>query len=174
MAAPYYLVATAFYIWWGGTTAPARYAVPITLLLVVPSAFWFATAKSVAARMASLSALALSLFVTATVASVISRLPTRVLVPALHAQADSVDFAATALPGLHGPRKICGAVVEATYPFGPRLGCPANITAFGNDDRLDVGITFDPAAITDAPQFLNCLNEAFDIFVGKGALVTAE
>jgi hypothetical protein len=70
IAVPYYLVATSFYIWWGGTTAPARYAVPIALLLVVPSAVWFATAKSVAARTVSLSALVLSLFMTATVASV--------------------------------------------------------------------------------------------------------
>jgi diacylglycerol O-acyltransferase len=106
---------------------------------------------------------------TAAVASVISRLPTRVLVPALHAQADSVDFAATALPGLHGPRRICGAVIEASYPFGPRLGCPANITAFGNDDRLDVGIAYDPAAITDPPEFLQCLAEAFETFVGNPA-----
>ena len=70
LAVPYYLVATSFYMWWGGTTAPARYAVPITLLLVVPAAVWFATAKSVAARTAGLSALAVSLFMTATVALV--------------------------------------------------------------------------------------------------------
>jgi len=70
LAVPYYLVATSFPAWWGGTTAPARYAVPIALLLVVPAAVWFATAKSVAARTASLSALVVSLFMTATVASV--------------------------------------------------------------------------------------------------------
>jgi hypothetical protein len=70
IAVPYYLVATSFYIWWGGTTAPARYAVPISLLLGIPSAFWFATARSPAARTASLGALVVSLFMTVTVASV--------------------------------------------------------------------------------------------------------
>jgi hypothetical protein len=70
IALPYYFVATSFYTWWGGTTAPARYVVPITLLLVVPAASWFAAAKSVAARTASLSALVVSLFMTATIASV--------------------------------------------------------------------------------------------------------
>ncbi len=70
LAVPYYLVATSFPAWWGGTTAPARYAVPIALLLVVPAAVWFATAKSVAARTASISALVVSLFMTATIAMV--------------------------------------------------------------------------------------------------------
>jgi WS/DGAT/MGAT family acyltransferase len=95
----------------------------------------------------------------------IGRLPTRLLVPALHAQADSVDFAATALPGLRSARHICGSLIEATYPFGPRLGCPVNITALGNHDRLDIGVAFDPAAITDAELFLRSLTEAFDGYV---------
>jgi hypothetical protein len=69
IALPYYLVATSFYTWWGGTTAPARYVVPVTLLLVVPVAFWVATAKSVAARAATFSLLAVSLLITASVAS---------------------------------------------------------------------------------------------------------
>ena len=84
------------------------------------------------------------------VAATLGRLPTRLLLPALHAQADSVDFAATALPGLRGARHICGSLIEASYPLGPRLGCPMNITAFGNDDRLDVGIALDPAALDAA------------------------
>ena len=90
-----------------------------------------------------------ALRLTAALASTISRLPTRLLLPALHAQADSVDFAATTLPGLRGSRRICGSLVEASYPFGPRLGCPLNLTAFGNADRLDVGIALDPTAITE-------------------------
>ena len=83
--------------------------------------------------------------------------PTRLLLPALHAQADSVDFAATALPGLRGARHICGSLIEAIYPLGPRLGCPMNITAFGNDDRLDVGIALDPAALEQPDLLVECL-----------------
>ena len=37
-------------------------------------------------------------------------------------------------PGLRGTRHICGSLIEASYPLGPRLGCPMNITAFGNDE----------------------------------------
>jgi WS/DGAT/MGAT family acyltransferase len=102
---------------------------------------------------------------TTALAWTIGRLPTRLLLPALHAQADSVDFAATAFPGLRGPRHICGSLVEATYPFGPRLGCPVNFTALGNDDRLDLGIALDPAAITEPDVFLRSLSEAFGSFV---------
>ena len=106
-----------------------------------------------------------ALRLTAALASTISRLPTRVLLPALHAQADSVDFAATTLPGLRGSRHICGSLIEASYPFGPRLGCPVNLTAFGNADRLDVGIALDPAAITEPDILLECIHEAFYAFV---------
>ena len=51
-------------------------------------------------------------------------------------------------PGLRAAH-ICGSLIEASYPLGPRLGCPMNITAFGNDDRLDVGIALDPVAIAE-------------------------
>ena len=78
------------------------------------------------------------------VASVVGRLPTRVLTPALHAQANSVDFVATAVPGFRTERHVGGALIEECFPFGPRLGCLANISAFGNGDRLDIGIVVDP------------------------------
>ncbi len=96
----------------------------------------------------------------------ISRLPTRFVLPALHAQADSVDFAATAIPGLRRDRHIAGALVEGMFPFGPRLGCPVNITALGHADRLDVGVALDPAAITEPDLFVQSLTEAFEMFVG--------
>ncbi len=107
-----------------------------------------------------------ALRVTSTLALAIGRLPNRVLIPALHAQADTVDYAATTLPGARGPRHICGATIEESYPFGPRLGCPLNISAFGNEDRLDVGLVIDPAAVADPDRLLSCLKTAFAGFVG--------
>jgi hypothetical protein len=70
IAVPYFLVAASFTSWWGGTTPPARYFVPITPLLAVPAACWFATARSVAARTSGLAALLISLLMTATFAFV--------------------------------------------------------------------------------------------------------
>jgi WS/DGAT/MGAT family acyltransferase len=95
------------------------------------------------------------------IASAISRLPPQVLIPLLRAQVGTVDFAATAIPGLRGSGYICGARIDASYPFGPRVGCPVNLTAFASKDRLDVGIALDPAAITEPAVFLDCLAEAY-------------
>lgn len=67
---PYFLLAASFTSWWGGTTPPARYFVPITPLLALPAAFWFAMAGSVAMRTVNLSALVASLLMTVTMASV--------------------------------------------------------------------------------------------------------
>jgi hypothetical protein len=106
-----------------------------------------------------------ALSLTSALAATIARLPTRLLIPALHAQADTVDFAATALPGSRNLRHLCGAAIEQSYPFGPRLGCPLNISAFGNEDRLDIGIAIDPATVDDPDVLLDCLNTAFSSFV---------
>ena len=101
---------------------------------------------------------------TSPIASTLSWLPSRLLLPALHAQAHSVDFVATSFSGLRGPRTIAGALVEDSYPFGPRLGCLMNITGFGVGDRLDVGVTLDPAAVSEPDAFLECLAAAFAAF----------
>jgi hypothetical protein len=98
-------------------------------------------------------------------ASAFSRLPSQVLVPLLHGQVGTIDFAATAIPAMRGSGSICGAQIETTYPFGPRLGCPVNLTAFADKDRLDVGIALDPAAITEPAVFLDCLTEAYSDLV---------
>jgi diacylglycerol O-acyltransferase / wax synthase len=102
-----------------------------------------------------------ALRLTSGIASALARLPNRLLLPALHAQARAVDFAATSFPGLRGPRTVCGAVVEESYPFGPRLGCLMNITGFGVGDHLDVGITLDSAAVAHPDVLVECIVSAF-------------
>jgi diacylglycerol O-acyltransferase / wax synthase len=95
-------------------------------------------------------------------------LPTRFLTSALNAQAESVDFAATAIPGLRGQRHVCGSLIEAVYPLGPRLGCPLNITALGNEDRLDIGIALDSSVIRKPDVLVSSLTEAFSGFGAAG------
>jgi WS/DGAT/MGAT family acyltransferase len=99
--------------------------------------------------------------VTAALASTISLLPNRLLLPALNTQADSIDLSVTTLPGLRGKPELCGATVRTAYPIGPRLGVPLNVTAFGSHRDLDIGVALDPAAITDPDGFRECLVEAF-------------
>jgi diacylglycerol O-acyltransferase / wax synthase len=110
-----------------------------------------------------------ALQVASRLAATLGRLPTRLLLPALHAQADSVDFAATALPGLRGSRHVCGSLIEKNYPLGPRLGCPMNITAFGNDGNLDIGIALDSANFQEPEHLLECLRGAFDNYLDTAA-----
>ncbi len=97
----------------------------------------------------------------APLASTISHLPAQILISLLRAQAGTVDFSATVVPGLGAANRICGARVESAFPFGPRLGCPVNFSAFANRGALEVGIAFDPAAITEPAVFLECLEEGF-------------
>jgi diacylglycerol O-acyltransferase len=107
-----------------------------------------------------------ALRVSRTLAWAISMMPPRAVTSALHTQADAVDFAATAMPGLRRPRHIAGATVEGLHPFGPRLGCPCNVSAFGNDGRLDLGIALDAAAITEPDVFVESLRQATERFSG--------
>jgi len=144
----------------GNGFAPARVAVPTT---AGPIGSHF---EIVAERLTQARAEPALRFAPA-VASTFSHLPAGVLIPALHAQAGTVDFSATTIPGIRGSGHICGARIETSYPFGPRLGCPVNLTAFGNKDRLDVGIALDPAAISEPEVFLECLGEAFTGLAGS-------
>jgi WS/DGAT/MGAT family acyltransferase len=105
-----------------------------------------------------------ALSLTSTLAATFGRLPARLLIPALHAQADTVDFAATTLPGHRRTGHVCGSAVEESYPFGPRLGCPLNISAFGNEDRLDIGIAIDATTILEPDVLIDCLRTAFSGF----------
>lgn len=105
-----------------------------------------------------------ALHVTDALATVISRLPARVVASAMRSQVSSVDFVATSLPGIRGVRHICGAAIEESFPFGPRLGSLMNITGFGVDDRLDIGLSLDPGAIADPDVLVECMTEAFQRF----------
>jgi hypothetical protein len=141
----------------GNWFAPIRIEVPTSVGHPGPQ---FGVVAERLARARSEPALSL----TSALASTVGRLPTRLLIPALHAQADTVDFAATTIPGSRVQRHLCGAAVEQSYPFGPRLGCPVNISAFGNEDRLDIGIVIDPATVVEADVLLDCLTTAFSGF----------
>jgi len=106
-----------------------------------------------------------ALHVTELLTSAISHLPTRFLASTMRAQAGTVDFVATSLPGIRGVRQIGGAVIEKSFPFGPRLGALVNITGYGVDDRLDVGVALDPSAIAEPELLIECVMKAFQGFV---------
>ena len=60
----YLAAVSAYHMWWGGWSAPARFAVPVLLMLGVPAAvFW--KERALAGRAAASAALTLSLLITA-------------------------------------------------------------------------------------------------------------
>jgi WS/DGAT/MGAT family acyltransferase len=143
---------------WGNWFAPARVEIPCTSDHPQRQ---FGIVRERLAQARHEPALRL----TAALASSLSRLPNRLLLPAIQAQLETIDLAVTAIPGLHGSPTLCGAAIKRAYPMGPRLGIPLNITAFGNNGRLDIGIAVDPAAITDPGGFHDCLIEVLDQLV---------
>jgi len=102
-------------------------------------------------------------------AGLISLLPASLLVPALRAQARTVDFAASIVPGLRSGRYMAGSPVEASWPMGPRMGCAVNFTLLTCDDRLHLGVNLDPAAVTDPAALMECLAESFGGLLEAGA-----
>lgn len=103
------------------------------------------------------------------VAAMAAGLPTALLVELTRAQARTVDFAASNLRGSPASLYLGGARIEASYPFGPRSGCPLNVTVLSYCGTLDVGIHSDPAAVTDPEALVGCLREAFDELIALGA-----
>jgi WS/DGAT/MGAT family acyltransferase len=138
----------------GNRFAPARVVVPLG-----PKD----PAKRVSAVSRSLADVAAEpgLGMADSLAGLISLLPASVLVPALRAQARTVDFATSIVPGLRSGRFMAGAAVEASWPMGPRVGCAVNFTLLTCDDRLHLGVNLDPAAVTDPAALMECLAESF-------------
>lgn len=62
---PYLLAVTHFAMWWGGTSAPARFAVPMLPMLAIPAAVSWETMCSRSARATAVAALGGTVFATA-------------------------------------------------------------------------------------------------------------
>ncbi|MGH8999585.1 MAG: wax ester/triacylglycerol synthase domain-containing protein [Acidimicrobiia bacterium] len=139
----------------GNHFAPARGVMPIGPK--DPAARLAATRRRLAA-LAAEPGISLAEFL----ASVLSLVPAGLLAPALRAQARTVDFATSIVPGLRGRRWVAGAPVEGSWPIGPRLGCAANFTLASCGDRLGLGINLDPVAFSDPGAFVECLGDSFD------------
>jgi diacylglycerol O-acyltransferase len=90
-----------------------------------------------------------------------SGLPTSMLVAATHSQTRTIDFAASNLRGSAVTLYLGGARILANYPFGPRTGCALNVTLLSYCDELHMGLNIDPAAVTDIPLLMDCLDESF-------------
>ncbi|HET9771302.1 MAG TPA: wax ester/triacylglycerol synthase domain-containing protein [Acidimicrobiia bacterium] len=145
----------------GNRFAPARAVVPLG-----PKD----PAKRVAAVTRTLAEVAAEpgLTMADSLAGLISLLPASVLVSALRAQARTVDFAASIVPGLRSGRFMAGAPVEGSWPMGPRVGCAVNFTLLTCGERLHLGVNLDPAAVTEPAVLMECLAGAFSDLLEAG------
>jgi len=100
------------------------------------------------------------------VAGLLRFLPTVLSTTIASALFVGIDVAASNVPGSPVPLYLCGHRITALIPFGPLVGCAANVTMVSFDGTVHVGVNSDPAAVTDPAAFLDDLGSAFQAVVG--------
>jgi hypothetical protein len=70
------------------------------------------------------------------------------------------DIAATNVPGPPFPVYVAGARVTRLVPFAPKGGASVNVALMSYDGTAFLGITIDPAAVTDPDLLVDCLSAA--------------
>ncbi|HEY1917355.1 MAG TPA: wax ester/triacylglycerol synthase domain-containing protein [Streptosporangiaceae bacterium] len=108
----------------------------------------------------------------ARLAPVLAQLPAALSTLGLAAHARRVDLQASNVMGAPMPTYLAGQRVRRLYPFGPLPGIPAMAVLLSHDGTCCIGVTYDPAAITDAPLFFTCLGEAMDELLDGHATIT--
>jgi diacylglycerol O-acyltransferase len=96
------------------------------------------------------------------ISGVISRLGPAASVSLLGSMMKGVDITTTNVPGPPFPVWMAGARVDEFYAFGPLAGSAVNIALFTYDGAAHLGITTDPAAVSDPDFFVQCIQEALD------------
>lgn len=102
-------------------------------------------------------------------AGLIGVLPTSVLVNIARAQARTLDFVTSNLRGSPVPLHLAGRRIEASVPFGPRIGSALNVTLFSYTDEMQLGLNLDPVAVTRPGLLLDCLSESFAALLALAA-----
>ncbi|RNL62846.1 DUF1298 domain-containing protein [Nocardioides marmoriginsengisoli] len=95
-------------------------------------------------------------------APTLRQVPARVAIAAMGAHARRVDLQASNLVGPPCPLYLAGQKVERMYAFGPLPGVPAMAVLVSYDGVCTIGLTLDPAAVTDTALFVDCVQAAFD------------
>ena len=103
-----------------------------------------------------------SLSLIAPMAGVLNRLPTTLTTAVFGSLLKGVDFTTSNVPGAPVPLYLCGARIDAMFPFGPLAGAALNVTLLSNCDHVHVGVNSDVAAVPDPDVLHECLRTSFD------------
>jgi diacylglycerol O-acyltransferase len=98
-------------------------------------------------------------------AALASTLPAAIVTSVVRRHARTVDFATSNVKGSADPVYIAGARILHNYPVGPLGGVAFNLTLLSYEDRLDMGINTDAAAI-ERPDVLR---DEIDSAIGRFA-----
>ena len=91
----------------------------------------------------------------------------QIAIAVLGAHARRVDLQASNLMGPPCPVYTAGEKVEGMYAFGPLPGLPVMAVLISYEGVCSIGLTLDPAAVTDIELFVACLHEGFDEVLGS-------
>lgn len=86
--------------------------------------------------------------------------PTPLLAEAMRRQAATIDIVTSNLRAAPFPLFVGGAHIEATYPLGPLMGTPVNVTMMTYEGRADLGVHVDTVAIPNAAEFRDRIVDA--------------
>jgi WS/DGAT/MGAT family acyltransferase len=139
----------------GNQFAPARFPVPVTIDDPIER---MRAIRGLVAQQRAEPALSL----TEPLAGVLYRLPATLATGVFGAMLRGVDFVTSNVPGVPVPVYFAGGRIEAQFPFGPLTGAAANVTLLSYLDEVQIGVSTDPAAVTDPDLFAACLVEGFD------------
>lgn len=79
------------------------------------------------------------------------------------------DVAATNVPGPPIPVYVAGAKVDQLVPFAPKGGAAINVAMMTYNGIAELGINIDTAAIYDADEMIDCIQESIDEIAALGA-----
>jgi diacylglycerol O-acyltransferase len=97
------------------------------------------------------------------------QLPARVATTAMGLHARRVDLQASNLIGPSFPLYLAAERIERMYAFGPLPGVPAMAVLVSYDGLCTIGLTLDPAAVTDIALLVGCIKDAFDELLTSSA-----
>jgi diacylglycerol O-acyltransferase len=103
-------------------------------------------------------------------APTIRQVPARAAIAAMGVHARRVELQASNLVGPPFPVYLAGQQVDRMYAFGPLPRVPAMAVLVSYEGVCTIGLTLDPAAITDIGLFLNCVRDSFKELLGEDIL----
>ncbi len=98
------------------------------------------------------------------IAALATALPASVITRVARRHAHSVDFATSNVRGSAVPLFVAGARLLHNYPVGPLAGVAFNLTLLSYEDRLDMGINSDAAAVEQPDVLRSEIDQAIARF----------